>query len=816
MPEESRMVWQNAQQLAEAYPDQTFRDAFSDLYSLREFLANCIVLGSYQPPVAFGKSVHLTLSGQEWASRAAHAIDGLSPEDAKLAVFMAFYHRDLFVDVTATAPEPIRTVLDAEIRAGNIRFAWVYDRLLYDRFFDMFPSRTSGLSHDETLQLLDGTPQGVFQLKELVVGPLGVQISCCHRFLAPVRSVPLWHCSDPSCPAFHPVDLSTAQTGVSAAVKFIGESCLKEEGSASEWDDVLRVFVKRPDHYDDMHAGKFPWLLPNAFSERELQVVAGRMFDGYPRDLRQHLAQVAGRQELLSKSATRACGRLSKAECLQIALLASDEVAAESVESCVEDGSIRVPPTETRRARLTRGYGGWFDTDWECSQFGVRATSEGLYSGVLRLKRLIKQIYGGDRGLSELEWRLRHIEGESIHEKLDCYLRSDDPKRVVRELVLSSAERLQVAFAMLRYGHFSMPSSPQEEERLVEKILWKLGFDVRTYPPHQPLFWQRLERLLEVARRHLEYNEGEREEIRGVAANFFVSLEEILDYALSFCTWALLSDHYAGTRFALDFDSARRVMASRLSGRQSKSGNTLVFDAGGKNTLYPLIAGFSCLADLSDEMLAEKSDTWRRPESGQPGYHSRTDLAMFPFLHTALLFDLRQADRERIIGLLHEISRELDSCQVTDVRNRIEHRRPSFPTQQEIERVCTTVTRIVTKMESSGLSPLLYLYAGQSVDEHGRITVTLRDYRGREIQIPRPSEYDHCGLPSPRVPSVVVPWIRIGESCAMMRFRYQESSDYASMWEGYPKRRSRTDTPSQTAVEDTLSSGAREQISDEA
>ena len=415
----------------------------------------------------------------------------------------------------------------------------------------------------------------------------------------------------------------------------------------------------------------------------------------------------------------------------------------------------------------------------------------------------------------ELKWKLRHVAGESTLEKLDCYIRNESPKTVVRELVLSSAERLQSAFAALRYGHFSMPLSPKEEERLVEKMLWKLGFNVRAYPDYQPLFWQRLEHLLDVARVCPEYNESEREAVRSAGANLFVSLEEVLDYALSFCAWALLADHYAETRFVLNFDSARRVMASRLSGRRLRSGRTLTFDAGGKNTLFPLIAGFSCLAELCEEMLADRSDSWARPKSGLPGYHLRTDLQMFPFLHTALVFDLRESDRERILQLLHEITQELDSSGVTDIRNRMGHRSRDFPTQQEIERACVAVKDVVAKMELSGLSPLLYLYAGNSIDEYGRSVVEVRDYKAREIQILRPSEYDVCGLPPPGVPAVVVPWMRMGDSTMTIRFEYQESSDYSSLWKDYPKRRTRFDPLSQADLDESPASEVREPMSDE-
>lgn len=336
-----------------------------------------------------------------------------------------------------------------------------------------------------------------------------------------------------------------------------------------------------------------------------------------------------------------------------------------------------------------------------------------------------------------------------------------------------------------------LPSSPEEEERLVERILWKLGFDIGLYPPHQRLLWDRLEKLLETARTYATYDEYDRESIRSAGVNFFVSLEEILDYSLSFATWALLSDHYGVTKFRCDFDEARRFMASRLNGLRLGSNDPLEFDAGGKNTLYALIQGFAVLAELCSGMIGGRNRGLIRPENELPGYYRKTEIELFPFLHKALILDLREGDRDRIIGLLREITATLETAQVCSIRNRLEHRRKDFPTQAEIERACSAVADTVSNMEAAGLCPLIYLYAGRTVDQYGRSVVMFKDYRGREIPVRRPSQYDLCGLPSLRRPQIIVACMHIGDSSELLRFKFEEISDYVEMWRGYPKRRPR-------------------------
>lgn len=347
-----------------------------------------------------------------------------------------------------------------------------------------------------------------------------------------------------------------------------------------------------------------------------------------------------------------------------------------------------------------------------------------------------------------------------------------------------------MSFDLLRFGQFSLPSTPDEEDSLVERIMWKLGIDVELYPQHNTIFWQRLENLLKTARTYAQYNESDREQIRGSAVNFFVSLEEVLDHSLSFATWALLSDHYGETRFACDYDAARATMASRLSGRKNSAGNKMVFDPQGRNTLYPLIGGFALLAHLCREILTT-ADDWKRPDEEFPGYSGETPLQLFPFRHKALLLDLRETDRARIIQLLEEITSSLEMADVANVRNRIEHRRPDFPSQEEIEGACGTLAEVMNKMEHSGVTPLVYLYAGRSVDRYARTVIALRDYKGREILISRPTEYQACRLPSLYEPCILVPWMRLGDSPDTVRFRYEEQSDYREMWHGYPLRRVR-------------------------
>lgn len=795
------MAWMNELQLGKKYADPKFQKAFAELFTLHYFLAEGLVSQEYKPPDVFGDAIALTPTGKSSVPGIQAAVKDISLPEINLALFLVFFHHELFVDVKATNHETIRKALDAGILGARIKYPWVYGKLLYDRFFDMFLSQTEELSYEETRMILENTPQGVFQIRDVVVGPFGVLNSYCHRFLEPVRDAPLWHCSDPSCQALHPVRLSTGKTKVSKAADFVSAESEKTYGPPSEWHKFFLDFAGWSKYYDDMNLTQFPWLLVNAFSEREIRIMLKTLIDRESKKIRQRFPKSKRFENILSGSGEKIAKGLTKAQCFQLILLMSDETIADSLEFLIKEGAINIPNTETRIPKFAYRPGGWLRIRWECSRFGIRSVSTRVEIAFARLKRLIKDLYKGKQELALLKWRLRHVSGESIYEKLDRYLHTEDPKCVIKDLVFDTSDHLHRAFKILRYGWFALPASDEEEKRLIEKILWKLGFDIGLYPPHQSLFWERLEKFLDTIGACTTYDEEDKELIRSGGVNFFVSLEEILDYSLSFMTWALLSDHYGITKFKCNFEKARQFMASRLNGLQLGSNEPLKFDEKGRNTLYPLIQGFAVLAEICSKVIENERDQIRGPANELPGFHGKTEIELFPFLHRALVLDIRKGDCDRLIGILKEVYNSLEKAQICSIRNRIEHRSLEFPSREEIEKATSAVRDIVKKIEETGISPLIYLYERRTVDQYRRTIVTFKDYRGREIKLSGPSQYRVCGLPSIRVPQIIVPCMHINDSFELLRFQFEEVSDYVEMWEDYPKRRLRI--PSEEVKEET-------------
>lgn len=160
------MAWKNRLQLERTYTDPAFRRSFARLYGLRELLGNCIVPPDYSPREMYADGIRLTARGEEWEKKLAARYPHLPRTSLVLSLFVAFSHQDMFIDVVSTDDTALRHALHDDMTHGLVRYPWPYDRLLYNRFFEMYPSRTSGLSYEETVRLLDGTPQGFSRFKK--------------------------------------------------------------------------------------------------------------------------------------------------------------------------------------------------------------------------------------------------------------------------------------------------------------------------------------------------------------------------------------------------------------------------------------------------------------------------------------------------------------------------------------------------------------------------------------------------------------------------------------------------------------------------
>jgi len=663
-------------------------------------------------PETLENEIILTSQGEELFNYIKDLDCGFSSAEINLAIFIKFYKDGLLIDLKKSNTEKLKLFFNEQLLKNKIIYPWAYDTILYNRYFKYFKPGKIKLKLEETKKLLKDTYQGVFQIHHILIGPFGLLESFSDRLLFPSRELPLWHCQDHSCSALHPVILQGEENNVVKTYDILNDKFPEIEQDIKFFLFFVSFIIPKKEFYI-LNYRELPLLLANAFSENELKKIVKYIFEGYSKRVRKMIPDNKNFNDIFSKNSDEISKGLNKAQCFQLILILNDEEIVDIIETLVEKKIIKIPINEKRKTPVFHDEKlpvyGVYDPICELSLIGVRSipTKEQIFP-LARLKSLIKELYAGKGGIEQLEWKLRRIKGLNIYQKLDEYLHTNNPREVLTELILDKKERTQETFSILRYGNFKLPETENEEKKIISKILWKLGFNIDIYPEYQRLFWERLELMLNKAKTNKQYIESDKESIRSAGVNFFVSLEELLDYSLSFTTWVLLSDHYKETKFKFDFDIARKFMVSVLNGKKISSKETLKLDAGGRNTLYPLIKAFNILANLCEEIIKSKPRKYERTKKEMPSYYFQSNLDLFPFVHKVLILDIIKEEQENIIGILKEITKTFDAENICDIRNRIEHKREDFPKQNDIENMYEAILDIVKKMEKNGICPTIY------------------------------------------------------------------------------------------------------------
>lgn len=764
-----------------------------EVYPYVSVLRGCHIDPEYVPSDELAHSFELTQPGERLLSHITDENPEIDPASLRLAVAVTFSHDDIFVDVETTEPESLRMALDLEIKSGAIKFPQEYGRLLYDRFFDLFPHAPSELSYEQTRNLIEGTPTAAYQMGTLTVGPLGAVTGKTFRMFPPIHSAPLWHCPDLGCSAIHSVKLGIAPSAVSRAVESIEHRFKALRLAPSEWNLVFRKLSgEQHGYYGDSCMPQLPYLLADGFSEDELRHILQTALELDPQGARTLLSPVVDTRA----SAEKIAHGLSQHATLQCLLILDEQLVGKSIEAAVLTGKIAVPATEKRRAFVSIRGGSWWDLTSEVGALGLRSVTPKSDFAVTRLLKLLTHIGTKSDGSNSLEWELRFASGDTLAEKLAHTIQSMSLTSILRKFVLASSDSLRMTVDFLQPMHFVHPINEVEESALIERILWKLGFAVEQHPPALRTFWTRtsvMKAAVEGCTGRLDTHEEE--STRSAAVNYFVSLEDLLDQTLSFTGWALFHNHYSSTNpFCFSLEDARSFVATRLD----SAGTPSQILPNGHNTLYPLLLNIGFLADL-----IESSAT---PEAAAGDVRSSIDLpefynegaVEFPFTHYTPLYDLHSASVAHIVRTLREVAADLAQIDMPNLRNRLEHKRPDrdFPQAEEINSALDTISKCVDELEVAGLVPLFTVYQSQTRDAFGRTTTVFHDYQGRESKIAGPTGSRFGRLPGLQNSQVVMTAARLQTIPDCLRFTLVEESSFKNRWANYPKRHTRTEDAS--------------------
>lgn len=779
------------QQLLEKYGSAEWRSKLLEIVDITDFLEGCVIRSDYRISDALNSSIALSDSGTKMVRDLgkAQGAEKVPTKEARLMCLLHLAHVELLIDPEKMEPEALAKAISEELLAGEILLPYIHGPALYERAAELFAERRRFLGITDTIKLLDGMPIGVFQSGHWVSGPLGLIRSATKRHFEATRRIPLQHCHDLSCSLIHMTSLDTdSQAPINSLRHRAHRYHDIESDTPSEWSKYLATISSIEDKlFDDFDLSTTFAILGDGLDLNERRLLVAWLLDNTSGELR-------GRLELLGRRgrASEIVRELQDAEALQIALLCSDAHITKALDALVFQGSIKIPDGEVRRPVLRRGLShGIFRVRLEVSSLGTRLSARADVAS-MRLRRLVEHIYpiADIDAMSELEWQLRGTPGVSLEARLDEFLRTASPHEVLLKLVLSRKSHVEKASHELNLT----VSGTEDDETLIDRALWKLGFDVDVISSLRSEYWSAHERLRQAAQTANVSTLIDYELVRSVAASYFVKLEEFLGDTLAFGTWVLINDHAADRHpFKYDFETGKSMAFGQLEAfdrqRNSNPDNYLKFAP--DVTLYPLVRGFECLAEL---LATHESniELLRRDESQYPKFEGRTELQRFPFHHTVPFLDLVPSARTRILQSLTDISALLVRSEIASARNDQLHFRRSVADLDALMKTLDLVSTAVQKIEVLGIIRDLFYPDKTENDRWGRRTIYLSNRRGKEIALARPTSYGLLSLPSLSEAQYIVTSAQFAEPNDMIRIVPASNSPYSKMWSKFPQRRQRT------------------------
>lgn len=764
------MERKSGEDLAAEYPDPRWRENYLELVNLATLLRYCIIPASYRISDRMNEAIALTEYGKGIHKQLVTKHE-VPAKEARMMCFLEIAHEDIMVDLEETKLEVVREEISAQIEKEVIRYPFIFGGLLYRRAADLFPDRRSQLNAKETRELLEGTPCGVFQTGTVVVGPGGALVSRQSRWLPPDTRLPLQHCHEATCHRVHFTAVSTDYEAVinqhlPKMAKVLDDAKVIS-GAWTEFTGILSEDFERP--YDDFNMNGLPVALGDSLTDEELSAVHGALDPGgSPPDR-------------------------DRASLLQMIWLHDDAAILRAVDGLVQSEQLRIPIGEVRRPKLAGIEVGSYGLRTEIGRHGVRFRPGSAEVPALRLARLVGHLYDTavETDSQELLWQLRGVDGASVDDRLAELLRREAPARIVRDLVLARRNNVERALNELHVDTttFSLGdlSRAEDDDALVERILWKLGFDTEALTDASALFNRRCQQTRQLVRDAQVSSIVDVERLKSVGRELFIDLEGVLDDSLAFTWWALTQDHVAAPRPFTYVpklgERAWKALSDFVAGRGKER-----LRLGSPRTLYALGQSFGVLADLLEALQGDEQEH-RRPDDSIPKWAQLSELSELGFSHTVPFLDLTSSSREALTSALRQVSETLRESNVHGVRNSISHFQRATSSLSEVAVAVEGAGKAIEVLDGHGLTRVEYRSARVEHDQWGRSVIVMRSARGDEIAFSRPSRVGAVGLPPRSAPQFLVRSAVFGYPNEILRFRAAVDSDWASMWDDYPLRR---------------------------
>lgn len=769
------MERKTGEDLAEQYSDGSWRAKYLQQVSLADLLRHSIIAGNFKIPDRINTAIDLT----EYGTRIQHALTTkheVPAKEARMMCFLEIAHEDVMVDLERTRLDVVTEELSKLITRGAVRYPFIYGGILYHRAADMFPDLRAQLNNAETVELLDGTPMGVFQAGSIVVGPLGAMESVQSRWLPPDNRVPLQHCAEPSCRHIHFTALSTDyDASINQHLPKMRKVLEDPQVTRGAWTEFTSLLIDVYDHnFDDFNMNGIPVALGDCFTDEELRLIA---------------KHVETPDSVNVETADRAT-------LMQAMWLRHDSELARAIDLSIRSEEVPIVQNEVRRPPIAGVEVGSFALRTEVGAHGVRLKPSAGEIPYLRLTRLVRHLYDvTDRAdESELQWQLRATDGTSVEDRLEEFLRAETPAKVISTLVLARRKNIERALLDLHIDPSDIGlgdiNPAEDDEVLVEKILWKLGFDQDVAASVSVDFRARHAEMRQVMRDSQVSSIMNVERIREVGGGLFISLEGVLRDALEYAWWALTQDHLMAPRpFTHTPHATRGAWAALRSFVDANPAEEKLRLGDGAPTLYPLGQSFGVLSRMLAGYASSSSQSVR-DERELPKWVPHTELKEFRFRYTVPFLNLDELSKVRITKGLLDVSDALKSANVHGIRNGMSHFQRSNANLEDIDRAVAGAGAAVERLGGLGLVRAEYRLARTEVDAWSRAIAVMRSRDGDEVAFSRPSRVDIDGMPNLRTPQYLVRSAVFGAPNEILRFRAGTDSTFSRMWEAFPRPRS--------------------------
>lgn len=755
-----------------------FSTSALDLASIAAFYVPAVLTADWRPAKVFDNVV-LSPAGSKLAEglRVPVLADGSSPDEreVKAALFISFAAaNNLLIDVlrTSAMTSELVAALNGDVLAGTARFPWIVGTQPQEVYASICGRWAQDVDLGTTLDLLDALPRGAFQIGRLAVGARGALLTPWRRWSPPMRALPAFRCSDQHCSAIHRVALATSETRVAELFARIGDLLkLNPAGSIS----LAREMVDQVDsRFCDDAPLAVPFALVQMLDADELAAVVAKLADADRPHFARTLEMLGAQKKELGRSTAALVGDLCVSGLFQVVSSYPDDRIVAAVDRLIWEGVIDIRPDEVRRANLVPTTRRTSSSRYAIAAHGWRHGLPG--QAAMRLKRFISSAYSGGFDDQDLHWNLEGLVGfDRSSATIDDAVRQFDPVDIAQRLILHSRDAVDRASANLVLAGIRDTPPSLGRESVASAIAWKAGFSLPPRASYLRLFAQRAERLREDAAsllRDSEPSDDAKDAVRGSGANFFVSLEEILDHLLCFSAWALCADHVAANSpFTYQRPTAKAFALGLLSGIEVSDGLSFMAPSDGNLSLGSCELGIAALRQWLVH-LPEREEEFRRPP---PNWAATDSLFEYPFSHTVPFLDLDGSSRDQILQFMDFVLAEMSRAAVANVRNRVDHWREearrdrSFPSSLEIEATIDAVARVVERASDLGLLPQVSVVS-VGVDALGRRRVRLTTGDGREFCTWSPHEHDPLPMPPQTARQIVVRGGAIGGGIDVLRF----------------------------------------------